>query len=80
MSRYEAESLSVSQKVSQATQPTRRKTTYATTRTTVDSEKLEYGCGGFMPVFLPSFALGLEDGCVPTFWLILLYWFGPLIV
>ena len=40
-------------------------------RFTVDSKKLEHGCGMIHAGFLSFFGLGLEDGHVPTFWLLL---------
>ena len=37
----------------------------------VDSKKLEHGCRMIHAGFPSLFALGLEDGRVPTFWLLL---------
>ena len=39
---------------------------------TVDSKKLEnMSLGRFMLIFLPLYSLGLGDGHIPTFWLLL---------
>ena len=38
---------------------------------TVDSKKLEHGCRLIFSGVLPSLAWELEDGHVPTFWLLL---------
>ena len=44
---------------------------YLDSKSTVDSKKLEHGCRMIYAGVTSFFGLGLEDGCVPTFWLFL---------